>query len=702
MICYYDVMLIDDDPVLNEPHSSRRRRLEDLVTPIKGRAQLVSRKECDFSSPNGPKQLQKFLAHTFVHCWEGLVLKPSHEPYFRAPGEPTGNYASCWIKLKKDYIPGLGDTADFAVIGAAFKAAEAAKLRMGKLRTGKLTWTRFHIGCLENKSDVLKGAKPHFAVIDSLNACITPQDLVVLNRLGQFQAVPFGSEKAVEAFTVDIKRGVSEASVIFRKPFVFEVLGSGFEKNPNQDFYTLRFPRVLKIHWDRDWKETVGFDELQVMAENARAFSSQDVSSNITAWVERLDQVSEASKGIMQPWYDTDGDDYEQSPVMSSDGPLAPKSRPPPMIRMDTREMTPERQSENSGSDHTRSTASVTEGSLPTPPPSFPSQASNAGDDAGESSRINKKSTWSKKNSRKRSALEEVRNGTLKRTKPHTLALPINDESDPTPTAQPQPLKTVANCPARPRITPAIKPASSKNSTFSLVHKMESRTDPRPVKSKVPSDTPPERETTVEYSTESQSTQQSPNAVQAESPDCIFTLPSHFTLPNSETSESPESFVISIPSLTQSPFILGPCVAKMRYCQDLLQSPPVNVVPFPSASFPSNEPTIDSSTQDTILLVESFRTESTAELLKELVMVIPGGKPAVIAMWDWRLLEDLKRASGDGGGDGKVKELDVSGHFFARMQWLREGGISIKWGDGTDTFIAAEKVGKRQDSDRKE
>ena len=690
MICYYDVMLIDDDPVLNESYSNRGRYLEELVTPTKGRAELVFRKECDFSLSNGPKQLREFLAHAFVHRWEGLVLKPSHEPYFRAPGQPTDNYASCWIKLKKDYIPGLGDTADFAVVGAAFKASEAARLR-----TSKLSWTHFHIGCLKNKNDVLKGAKPHFAVIDSLKSYIKPQDFILLNRLGQFQAVPFGSDAATEALTVDVESGVSKLSVIFRKPFVFEVLGSGFDKNPNQDFYTLRFPRVVKIHWDRDWKETVDFDELQVMAENARAFSSQDVSSNIKAWVERLDQVG-PPKEIMQPWYETDGDDYEQNPTLSLNAQRAP---PPPMIRMDSRDMSPERRPDKSGSDRTSSTASViTKDSLPTPPPSYPSQDS---DNAREPSGISKKSTATE-NLRKRSALEEVRNGTPKRTKPHSLTLPLNSESNPIHSAQPQPLQPIINCPVRPRITPTIKPASSKNTHFSLVRKMGTRTDPRSVKSKVSSNTSGGRETTPESSTDgpSQSTQESSSLVQARtaSPDYIFTLPSHFTLPSSGISDSPESYIIPIPSLTRSTFILGPCVARLNYCQDLLQSSAVKVVPFPSTSFPPQEPTIDNPAPDAILLIESFREDSAVELLKKLVL-IPGGISAVIAMWDWRLVEDLERASAN-GGIGKFKELDVRGHFFARVQWLPEGGMSVRWGDGTDTYISVEKAGQKQRTSR--
>jgi hypothetical protein len=42
--------------------------------------------------------------------WERLVLKGCDDPYFSL------NSAKAFIKLKKDYIAGLGDTADFAIV----------------------------------------------------------------------------------------------------------------------------------------------------------------------------------------------------------------------------------------------------------------------------------------------------------------------------------------------------------------------------------------------------------------------------------------------------------------------------------------------------------------------------------------------------------------------------------------------------------
>jgi DNA ligase-4 len=40
-------------------------------------------------------------------------------------------------------------------------------------------------------------------------------------------------------------------------------MGTGFDKPTNAKYFILRFPRVLKIHNNRFFKETVNFKKLQ-------------------------------------------------------------------------------------------------------------------------------------------------------------------------------------------------------------------------------------------------------------------------------------------------------------------------------------------------------------------------------------------------------------------------------------------------------
>jgi DNA ligase 4 len=83
--------------------------------------------------------------------------------------------------LKKDYIPGLGDTADFAIIGGRRDARDEQELDIGKL-----WWTSFYVGCLENKNDVWRfDAKPRFRIIDVIDLHgISKENVLYLNRHG--------------------------------------------------------------------------------------------------------------------------------------------------------------------------------------------------------------------------------------------------------------------------------------------------------------------------------------------------------------------------------------------------------------------------------------------------------------------------------------------------------------------------------------
>jgi hypothetical protein len=73
---------------------------------------------------------------------------------------------------------------------------------------------------------------------------------------------------------------------LFRIPIILEVVGAGFDQPANAG-YTLRFPRVLKIHGDRSLKDTIGFVELQEMAKRCIA-APDDGEWEEERWYSRL------------------------------------------------------------------------------------------------------------------------------------------------------------------------------------------------------------------------------------------------------------------------------------------------------------------------------------------------------------------------------------------------------------------------------
>ena len=57
-------------------------------------------------------------------------MKAMDEPYVNLSLSGPRYRLCSWIKLKKDYINGLGDLIDMAVLGASYDAEEAARLKV--------------------------------------------------------------------------------------------------------------------------------------------------------------------------------------------------------------------------------------------------------------------------------------------------------------------------------------------------------------------------------------------------------------------------------------------------------------------------------------------------------------------------------------------------------------------------------------------
>ncbi|KAI9035313.1 ATP dependent DNA ligase domain protein [Aspergillus affinis] len=295
MIVFFDVLLLDDDVCLRKPHRERRLLLKSLVKLINGRADIADQRVLDFSHPGSQSRLEALLDKGIAERWEGFVLKGCEDPYFTFTGGANGSFGR-WIKLKKDYIPGLGDTVDLTIIGGSYNARDAVALRE---RHKKILWTHFFIGCLVNKDSVLQSnVKPRFRVIDVVDRNgISPQNMQILNQVGEFSACATDSDD--HGFDIEIEHGgLPGMTTVYKKPFVVEMLGGGFEKPSSARYFTLRFPRILKIHSDRSFEEAASFTELQLLADEARAIPSEELAQE-QQWSKRLKLGEGSSKYII-------------------------------------------------------------------------------------------------------------------------------------------------------------------------------------------------------------------------------------------------------------------------------------------------------------------------------------------------------------------------------------------------------------------
>jgi DNA ligase-4 len=253
MIVFFDVLVLNNEPVLRHCLQDRRKVLRDLVSVIPGRAMRSEWTLLDFKSEDGVTDLKQTFARNIASRQEGLVLKPLHSPYFPLLTEQGRRQASFFIKLKKDYLGDMGgerDLGDFAVIGASFDAQVAPKSDLKPLH-----WTHFHLGCCTNKTAVQRNhAKPRFKIVAtlSLDKYISKPDVKYMNIQGYVRQAALRKGTLSDTFDVEHSKGYDcRMTMAFKKPFVAEILGGGFEKLQNETFEMLRHPRVKKLHNDR-------------------------------------------------------------------------------------------------------------------------------------------------------------------------------------------------------------------------------------------------------------------------------------------------------------------------------------------------------------------------------------------------------------------------------------------------------------------
>lgn len=280
MIIYYDVLMIDNQSLLNHPQSQRRKRLRSLITYQKGCAEIVQAQIIVCSKRTAAAELREAFAKCILNRSEGIVLKPD-TPYFDF-STALKPYACCNIKLKKEYIQGWGDVGDFAVIGAGYDAAQAKSYKIPNLE-----WTCFYVGCLRNRQQARLGNElPRFMVVNIVE--INETLMKSLRTYCSPETMPFEKQDRFRLELYGVAR-LKPPAVIFTNPVVFDIRCFSFDKEPNTNFWSMRFPMVSKIHFDRSYMDAITFEELQEAATAATDMSEQEDSQELRGWIRALE-----------------------------------------------------------------------------------------------------------------------------------------------------------------------------------------------------------------------------------------------------------------------------------------------------------------------------------------------------------------------------------------------------------------------------
>ncbi|KAK4186920.1 hypothetical protein QBC35DRAFT_475055 [Podospora australis] len=243
----FDLLYLNGEAIVGKSLRERRELLHKSFKPIEGEFAFAT-------SMNGQEldEIQTFLDESVKASCEGLMVK-------MLDGEESGYEPSKrsrnWLKIKKDYLQGIGDSLDLVVLGAYY----------GK---GKRTsvYGAFLLACYNSNTDTYEtvcniGTGFSEAVLEELHGQLSQ---IVIDRPKPFYAHSSG--------------GQHQPDVWFEPKYVWEVKTADLTLSPRykagmkegvdpsgEKGISLRFPRFIKVRDDKKADEATSSRQVAEM-----------------------------------------------------------------------------------------------------------------------------------------------------------------------------------------------------------------------------------------------------------------------------------------------------------------------------------------------------------------------------------------------------------------------------------------------------
>ncbi|KIY71586.1 ATP-dependent DNA ligase [Cylindrobasidium torrendii FP15055 ss-10] len=239
----FDLLYLNGEPLLQKTLHERRELLKKHFIPVHGEFDFATSSDGD-----SIEEIQAFLDVSVKDGCEGLMVKmlDTDASYY----EPSRRSVN-WLKLKKDYLAGVGDSLDLVVVGGYY----------GK---GKRTnvYGAFLLACYDADSE-------EYQTICKIGTGFSEE------ILQQF----YDLLKPLELTKVrgDVKVGGAKPDVWFEPKTVWEVLTADLSLSPvytaaqglvEDRGISLRFPRFIRIRDDKDADDATGPEQVAEMYRN--------------------------------------------------------------------------------------------------------------------------------------------------------------------------------------------------------------------------------------------------------------------------------------------------------------------------------------------------------------------------------------------------------------------------------------------------
>ncbi len=211
----FDLLMSDGSVMLDESYLERRKMLEKIVKPVKGKVMVVEQQVLSKSD-----EIKKFMNWAIEIGHEGLLAKDLEASY------RAGRREFVWLKLK----PTL-ETLDLVVVGGLYGRGKRAGF-----------FGSYVLAARDEKSG-------KFKTVTKCGSGYTDEDLKELTKL--FKKIQL--KKPHEDVDIEI-----DCDAYFEPKIVFEMVYEEIQKSPelkHTSTFGLRFPRYIRIREDRRAEE---------------------------------------------------------------------------------------------------------------------------------------------------------------------------------------------------------------------------------------------------------------------------------------------------------------------------------------------------------------------------------------------------------------------------------------------------------------
>ncbi|KAF2069812.1 hypothetical protein CYY_008872 [Polysphondylium violaceum] len=259
-LCFiaFDVIYVKDQSVMELPLSQRYFLLKRCVNQKAKSFEISEHKPCSSTA-----DLVNYLDVAIMNRDEGIMVKNLNTCY--VPGERKDK----WIKIKPEYIDGVGDDLDLVIIGGYYGSGVG---RRGGTISHFLLGVPFipdDIDFEDFNQNQSSTNNIQFFSFCKVGAGYTDQELQGLQKLLEPHWREYKTSNAPKL--IQLAEPFKERPDVWIDPKVSVVLQiKAAQIVPSEKYrvgYTLRFPRVVKIRDDKSWGDALDFDGAIVMAQ---------------------------------------------------------------------------------------------------------------------------------------------------------------------------------------------------------------------------------------------------------------------------------------------------------------------------------------------------------------------------------------------------------------------------------------------------